>query len=342
MINLLKHQFDQAISNYGIDLTYFRKYNTFFKDDDENHANMIYGEDSTAQFYASGVIRAFVSVDNMAWNFNQIGLEATEQINMYVTIENFEQSFANRIGKIETRHIEVPVTGDTIHNEITGMINEPEFQAFVYSQFDDNMSIKHAQIKMLPKEVDNTFYYARFNNTSIYEISGDLGGRLKYDSQYPYGVYGLLAGDLSFHGKDNIEGSETWQLAPQVGDYFKLDTPTGISEEWEINQVFDRNLTKNGLNPLLGKYVYQMTAVRRVESHEENTDELNYREPGEDIEEILGNVASPRRQYADQYTEKKGKNVQNEKTNKLGKNAYNYTDRSDETYGGVQNQPPSK
>ena len=98
-INLLKHQIDQALTNFGVDLVYFRRYNTFFKEGEENHANMVYGEDTTAQYYASGMIRAYVSVENMAWNFNQIGLEAVEQINIFLTIERFEQAFADRIRK---------------------------------------------------------------------------------------------------------------------------------------------------------------------------------------------------------------------------------------------------
>ena len=56
---------------------------------------------------------------------------------------------------------------------------------------------------------------------------------------------GLLEGDLSFHSLNNIEDSDTWKLAPQVGDYFSFNTPTGISEEWEVSQVYDKNFTKS-------------------------------------------------------------------------------------------------
>ena len=101
-INLIKTQLNQAINNYGLDLQYFRKYNTFFKDDEENNSNITYGEDTTAEFYASGMIRSFVSVENMTWNFNNIGLESVEQINIILSIENFEQVFSDKISKIET------------------------------------------------------------------------------------------------------------------------------------------------------------------------------------------------------------------------------------------------
>ena len=343
-INMIQHQVNQAISNFGNDLVYFRKYNTFFKEGEENTANLIYGEDTVAQFYASGSIRAYVSIDNMSWNFNQIGFESVEQITLYLSIEQFRQVFVDRVGKVETKHVEVPVSGNLVNNEVTGMIREPEFQAFVYAQVDDNLNVKNSEIKMVPKEVASGFYLQQHYNTSLYPISGNLHGRLRRFTDKPFDIYGLLEGNLSFHGYKNIEDSETWDIAPQVGDYFSFKTSTGLSEEWEINQIYDRNLTKSGINPLLGKYVYQISATRRIASHEQNTTELDLREPGDDIEEILGNIAKPKvkPEYSDAYIDKKGQNVQNKRTNKLAKNVYDYVDKSDHVYGGVQTTPKAK
>ena len=44
-----------------------------------------------------------------------------------------------------------------------------------------------------------------------------------------------------------------------------------------------------GINPLLGKYIYQCAAVKRVQSHEKTKLELDAREPGDDIDEIFKN-----------------------------------------------------
>lgn len=349
-VAMIRHQINQAIFNYGIDLQYFRKFNTFFKDgvEEENHANLIYGEDTTAEFYASGMIRAYVSVDNMAWSFNQIGLEGTEQVNIYVSIDNFEQAFQDKIGKVETRDIEVPVFGDTRTCEVTGMIVEPEFQAEVYAQFnEDDFKVDNAQVTVVKKDVDLNFYRPLKYQATENEVSGVLKGRLKPHKELPFEVSGVLRGELSFHGTKNIEDSETWKrLAPQVGDYFYLGIPNGIQEEWEITQLFDKNLTKGGLNPLLGKYVYQMTATRRVKSHEKNTVDLDAKEIGSDIEELLGDITgrkpSDKELLPDQFKEKKKKNVLNKKTNNLGKNVYGYDLREDEVYGGIQNTPEAK
>lgn len=342
-IQLIKTQVNQLISNYGCDLQYFRKYNTFFKDEDENNSNLIYGEDSTAEYYASGMIRSFVSVENMAWNFNQLGIENTEQVNIIIGIDSFSQIFANNISKVETNYFEVPISGNLINCEGLGEIRTNEFDADVYVTFNDDLKINHSNIKMIPKKVNSFFYKSPSYNTTLYEISGDLTGKLVRDDCYPLIVSGLVCGDLSYHSYENIEDSSTWQLAPQVGDYFKFVTESGIDEEWEINQVFDRILTnKSGINPLLGKYIYQCSAVKRVQSHEKTKLELDAREPGQDIDELFNQSKLKQQSYADQFLNKNGRNKHNNKMDNIAQNVYNYSKHDDEVYGGYQNLPNSK
>lgn len=342
-IQLFKSQVNQIISNFGCDLQYFRKYNTFFKGDEENSSNLIYGEDSTAEYYASGMIRSFVSVENMAWNFNQIGIENTEQVNIIISIENFSQIFANDIAEVETKYFEVPISGNLINNEGIGKINSDEFNADVYVTFDDSLIVNNAKIKMIQKQINDSFYKSNVYNSTLYEISGNLTGKLSFDECYPLIVSGIISGDLSYHNYENLENSVTWNLAPQVGDYFKFSVESGIDEEWEITQVFDRMLTnKSGINPLLGKYIYQCSAVKRVDSHEKAKIDLYANEPGNDIDEIFNQSKTKQQQYADQFLNKNGRNKLNTKINDISKNIYDYSNGTDEVYGGYQNNPKSK
>lgn len=345
-IELFKTQINQAIMNYGLDLQYFRKFNTFFKDEDENNSNLIYGEDTTAEFYASGMIRAFVSVENMSWNFNNIGLESVEQVNIILSIENFEQAFTDKISKTETRYFEVPVSGNTINNELTGKISIPEFDANIYAEFEDNLIVKNVKPKIVNKKINNNFYLSNTYQQNNSELSGVLSGKLKHDDEKPFVVFGMLKGDLTFHNRQNIEDSSTWNLAPQVGDYFKLTTKTGIDEEWEITQVFNKILTsKSGINPLLGKYIFQCSAVKRQASHEKYVDEMTMVEPGNDIEQIFNNVTESNNETISetyQINKRSKKNKLNEKTNNIAKNTFNYENETDIVYGGYQNQPKSK
>jgi len=346
-INLIKTQVNKLISNYGCDLQYFRKYNTFFKEGEENKSNLIYGEDTTAEFYASGMIRSFVSVESMAWNFNQLGYENTEQVNIIISIDNFSQIFAKKTSKIETKFFTIPITGNTIFNEVSGSIESNEFNASIYGSFGNDLYVHKTFIKMIPKRINDSFYVSDNYNSDLYNISGNLEGQMEFDDIYPNLVSGIISGDLTYHNYENIEDSETWNLAPQVGDYFKFMTSTGIDEEWEITQVYDRMLTNKsgGLNPLLGKYIYQCSAVKRQQSYEQNTDELDAEiyNPGSDINELFkGQIVSETDKYADQFKVKKGENKHNTKTNTIGKNTFDYQDESDITYGGYQNMPKSK
>lgn len=42
MIGVMRKHYEDIIRIYGIDLIYFRKFNTFFQDEEHNTANMIY------------------------------------------------------------------------------------------------------------------------------------------------------------------------------------------------------------------------------------------------------------------------------------------------------------
>ena len=343
-INLFKTQINQAISNYGTDLQYFRKFNTFFKDEEENNSNLVYGEDTTAEYYASGMIRAFISVENMSWNFNNIGLESVEQVNIVISIENFEQAFSDQISKIETKYFEVPVSGNTINNELTGKITTPEFDADIYGTFQDNLIVKNVKPKLIDKKINNNFPFSHTYQHNSSEISGFLSGKLKHDDEIPFSVYGVLKGELTYHNRKNVEDSSTWNLAPQVGDYFKLSTSSGIDEEWEITQIYNKILTsKGGINPLLGKYIFNCSAVKRQSSYEKYSNELEMREPDTDINEIF-NTKNYENNESRNFSKnnKTGKNKLNETTEVLGKNVFEYDDQSDSTYGGYQNELNSK
>ena len=343
-INLFKTQINQAISNYGTDLQYFRKFNTFFKDEEENNSNLVYGEDTTAEYYASGMIRAFISVENMSWNFNNIGLESVEQVNIIISIENFEQAFSDQISKIETKYFEVPVSGNTINNELTGKITTPEFDADIYGTFQDNLIVKNVKPKLIDKKINNNFPFSHTYQHNSSEISGFLSGKLKHDDEIPFSVYGVLKGELTYHNRKNVEDSSTWNLAPQVGDYFKLSTSSGIDEEWEITQIYNKILTsKGGINPLLGKYIFNCSAVKRQASYEKYSNELEMREPDTDINEIF-NAKNYENNESRNFSKnnKTGKNKLNETTEVLGKNVFEYDDQSDFTYGGYQNELNAK
>lgn len=71
-IEMLRKQYEDIVRMYGVDLIYYRKFNTFFLEGEENKANHIYGEDTTAEFYVSGLVRGFLNIENYNWQFNMM------------------------------------------------------------------------------------------------------------------------------------------------------------------------------------------------------------------------------------------------------------------------------
>lgn len=72
MVDLMRKHYEDIIRIYGIDFAYFRKFNTFFQDAENNKSNLIYGEDTTAEYYISGLVRGFLQIDNYNWQFNMM------------------------------------------------------------------------------------------------------------------------------------------------------------------------------------------------------------------------------------------------------------------------------
>tara|TARA_A100001011_G_scaffold395142_1_gene489314 strand:+ start:1401 stop:2546 length:1146 start_codon:yes stop_codon:yes gene_type:complete len=59
-------------------------------------------------------------------------------------------------------------------------------------------------------------------------------------------------------------------IQPNVGDFFRLQFKKR-SQDYEITNIVDRTITPDGINPLLGKYVWKCNAVRRIEDNETMT-----------------------------------------------------------------------
>lgn len=81
---------------------------------------------------------------------------------------------------------------------------------------------------------------------------------------------GYTHGSVLFFDLDKL-GKYTEQIHPEVGDIVEIDFPDENNrEKYEITECYDRQLTPDGVNPLLHKYVWKCKAKRYVNSHEED------------------------------------------------------------------------
>lgn len=347
-IQLLKTRFDDMIRINGVDLAYFRKFNTFFQDDQHNNANMIYGEDTTAQYYLSGVVRAYLQISKQQFSFNLMGYQATQQIDIWLTIQDFRARFGTLIGKVKNDLFAVPITGDLYNMEYFGYMDIPEFYAQIYGQLNDNLIVTNAYPQIKQRPLNSKFYNSIYRISKLQPISGTLNGRLETYIQNDSYVSGILKGELYYHTLDNIQNSPSWQIAPQVGDYFKF-IAGNIQEQYEIKQVLDKQITKDGLNPLLGKYLFRCKAIRRVPSQEQHNNIQTKDQIGQDINDMLNTkninhvTNAQKQQNYPYYTKKQQKRYkQNKRTNNIAAGIYKYQDNQDNVYGGYNEDIPSQ
>ena len=93
--------------------------------------------------------------------------------------------------------------------------------------------------------------------------------RLTVDD-YKYILKGHLHGNVLFYDLNSL-GKYIEKSHPMVGDIIEIDFPDENNrEKYQITDCFDKQLSQDGLNPLLHKYIWKCSAVRYVNSYEEN------------------------------------------------------------------------
>lgn len=84
---------------------------------------------------------------------------------------------------------------------------------------------------------------------------------------------GYVHGSLLFYDTDAI-GKYAEMIHPMVGDIVEIDFPDDKNrEKYEITDCYDKQLTQDGINPLLHKYIWKCKARRYINSYEDNAPE---------------------------------------------------------------------
>lgn len=82
---------------------------------------------------------------------------------------------------------------------------------------------------------------------------------------------GYLHGSVLFYDIDEM-GKYTTMIHPTVGDIVEIDFPDDQNrEKYEITECYDKQLTNDGINPLLHRYIWRCKARRYINSFEEST-----------------------------------------------------------------------
>lgn len=76
---------------------------------------------------------------------------------------------------------------------------------------------------------------------------------------------GNLIGNISYYSEYN---PDKIIMKPMPGDFFRLSFDEYNHLEYEITEVINQNLTAGGMNPLLARYTWQCSVIRRTPSFE--------------------------------------------------------------------------
>ena len=92
---------------------------------------------------------------------------------------------------------------------------------------------------------------------------------VKTASEPKYVLSGYVHGSLLFFDTDMI-GKYVNTIRPAIGDLIAIDFPNeSCREMYEITDCFDKQLTQDGISPLLHNYIWKCKAKRYVNAHEE-------------------------------------------------------------------------
>lgn len=131
-------------------------------------------------------------------------------------------------------------------------------------EFPRNDDLYHSlKYKMQNEEYLETMIMLTYKVDQI----GDINPR--------YVLSGYVHGSVLFFDTDRMN-KYSEKIRPDVGDIVALDFPDENNREhYEITECLDKQLTQDGLNPLLHKYIWRCKAKRYINSYEDNVPESN-------------------------------------------------------------------
>lgn len=278
---LMFNYYQDLIRSYGVDVLYIKRDNNFITSG--TNSDIIYGHQTNPKYMLSANMITYMEVDSSVLALNGLGIIPQDELTFYFSINDFAVAFANEISQykeypIATLSGYLPYTATTISKSFSSEVIEGTFS------YNLSSTTSGANIHIEPPTsglsdasysvITNPYIHSSFSsliqggyvnpNLFLTYNKGTYKNQLK--TFYTISGY-VLYSDLELALKNSTK------IRPYVGDIVLIDFPGGEQQEqYEINEIVSRKPTSNdGLNPLLGKYVYKCKAIRRIASQEEVT-----------------------------------------------------------------------
>ena len=289
------------IRAYGIDCHYFRmkvpEMETFRQILDQNNLLLqAYGYNDSPSYCISADMITYMEVENDIFNLNKFGIVPTTDVNFYFDSTDFAIALAEKVGQLReykiypkeiVREIDVEKCGclcissnfdsDILSGKVCFNLDDCNFENFSDTMTAVGCPIEHSKPKIVFPT--NEYLYKSFN----YKLSGDcFDNFLAFldftlsPTSFPnkYILSGNMYGGILFRDLECL-GKYSDFISPQVGDIVTIDFPNELNrEQYEITECTDKQLTTDGINPLLHTYIWKCKAKRFVDA-ENNLPEKN-------------------------------------------------------------------
>ena len=337
------------IRSYGLDVNYY-VHNTFefegFKGivDQNTKLRYAYGYDVKPDYNISAEMLAYMEVDGDVLALNNMGLVPNSDVNFYFDKIDFACALASKLGqykecKIDQTKVvcEVPNPDDTCafpykldlgdcENFFCEMLSGKMDVVVDGYEYDVEKTVvcnpyEHTElVDMFPQNPDlYKAFMHRYQNNEFLEIALFLtftvskvlvGFDAAGSKVFKNVLHGHTHGGVLFYDLSKV-GKYMDLIHPEVGDIVTIDFPDENNrEQYEITQAFDKQLTQDGISPLLHTYIWKCRARRYINQYEKMED----------------NEANDRLEEKTRYEQAK--------ENEVIKKILYYPDQEDAAYGG--------
>ena len=137
---------------------------------------------------------------------------------------------------------------------------------YEHTQFNVEFPVNKDLYRSLKYKIENDDYLETLIYLTYKVIKENNG-----DNTYKSVLSGYIHGSVLFYDINHL-GKYVDLIHPSVGDIIEIDFPDDKNrEKYEITDCFDKQLTQDGINPLLHKYIWKCKGRRYTNSYEENT-----------------------------------------------------------------------
>ena len=277
------------IRAYGVDVRYFKLHIPFpetFTDTVTQNSLLMhaYGYDDHPKYKLACNVITYMEVDNDILSLNRLGAMPTTDATFFFDSVDFATALAPQLGKlrefpVQPQHFVV----EAFEDELEGLKVQRKFKSELLSgeaefDFTDIEVSLEQRFRVAGRAVSaskpfmlfpaNEDLYKSFNYRLTADDCEDLAVSLDcFATRRPLGGVAIdckLTGAVLFHDLTGI-GKYATEITPQVGDIVTIDFPDEFNrEQFEITSCTDKQLTTDGLNPLLHRYIWRCKAKRYI------------------------------------------------------------------------------